>query len=360
MNTATVTIISDAAPGPNADPDATTVVTLSGIGLALTITTPEDFGEILLCETSISRTITIANPGTQDEHFRITASGDVANFSITVSDTIIRAGGTASITIQYIPDPGRRTITLEISSPALQQPYRITLTAIGVTRTLELTVNDATIDIGQTKPITIRFATPPDAGSLVHQIRLQLAYETTALEIANDKFQPLQNGWSWSLQNQTNGAILDGTSALGITSGSLELQVPFTTFISSMLSHPITPTLLNADSYPCLIVQSTSGKVTTPYYCAQQTRQVVLVEQTTFSIHQQGSDLVVRLMVGEDIPYQLDIYSITGAHVTHLATGNRRGDFTYTIGSDILPSGAYFVQLMTPLRTLAQPVFISR
>jgi len=360
MNTATVTIISDAAPGPNADPDATTVVTLSGIGLALTITTPEDFGEILLCETSISRTITIANPGTQDEPFRITASGDVANFSITVSDTIIRAGGTASITIQYIPHPGRRTITLEISSPALQQPYRITFTAIGVTRTLELTVNDATIDIGQTKPITIRFATPPDAGSLVHQIRLQLAYETTALEIANDKFQTLQNGWSWSLQNQTNGAILDGTSALGITSGSLELQVPFTTFISSMLSHPITPTLLNADSYPCLIVQSISGKVTTPYYCAQQTRQVVLVEQTTFSIHQQGSDLVVRLTVGEDIPYQLDIYSITGAHVTHLATGNRRGDFTYTIGSDILPSGAYFVQLMTPLRTLVQPVFISR
>lgn len=360
LNTATVTIISDAAPGPNPDPDETTTVTLRGIGLALSITTPQDFGEVLLCEKNVSRVITITNPGTQDETIRIVAEGDTDAFTITAPDTIVRPRGTTAVTVGYIPTPGQRTITLVITSSALPQPYRITLTAVGVTRSLELTVGDASIDVGQTRPVTIRLATPPDAGSLLQRIRLQLMYPTTAIEIDDRQFQTLQNGWTWSLQHIPTGAILEGTSARGITSGSLELQVPFAAYISTALVHTIVPSLLNANDYPCLIVQPKTGTIRMPYYCAQESRQVVLVSPTTLAVHQEGSNVVVSLTIGEDIPYQLDVYSTAGTHLAHLAEGKRQGSYIVTIGSNALPSGTYFVRLWTPLRTLVQPVLIVR
>jgi len=360
LNTATVTIISDAAPGPNPNPDATTTVTLSGIGLALSISTPQDFGDVLLCETSVSRVITITNPGTQDETIHVTAQGDTDAFTITASDTIIRPGGTATITVGYIPSPGQRTITLVITSPALPQPYRITLTAVGVTRTFELAVGDANIDVGQIRPVTIRFATTPDAGSLVQRIRLQLTYKTTAVEIDDRQFQTLQNGWTWSLQHTPTGAILEGTSAIGLTTGSLELQVPFATYISTELIQSVVPTLLNASDYPCLVVQPRTGTIRIPYYCAQESRQVVLVGPTTFSIHQDGSNVVIFLTIGEDIPYRLDVFSAAGMHIARLAEGDHRGSYTITVSSDVLPSGAFFVRLWTPLQTTVQPMLIAR
>ncbi|RMF34015.1 MAG: choice-of-anchor D domain-containing protein, partial [Chlorobiota bacterium] len=360
LNTATVTIISDAAPGPNPTPDATTTVTLRGIGLALSISTPQDFGDVLLCETSVSRVITITNPGTQDESFRITAEGDTAAFTITASDTIIRPGGTVTVTVGYIPSPGQRTLTLVITSSALPQPYRITLTAVGITRAFGLAVDDANIDVGRTRPVTIRFATTPDAGSLVQRIQLQLTYRTSAIEIDDRQFQTLQNGWTWSLQHTPTGVILEGTSALGITSGSLEVQVPFTAYISSELIQSVVPTLLNASDYPCLVVQPRTGTIRIPYYCAQESRQVVLVGPTTFSIHHDGSNVVISVSIGEDIPYQLDVFSSAGMLVAHLAEGNRRGSYTITVGSDQLPSGAFFVRLWTPLQTTVQPILIAR
>jgi Mg-chelatase subunit ChlD len=360
-NVARITIVSDAAPGPQTDPDATTTVTVSGIGLALSITTPQDFGEILLCESVVTRTITLSNPGTQTEPFTIATQGDVADFVVTASDSVVPAGGSTTITIRYTPVAGTRTIVVTISSPALAQPFRAAFTATGVTRTLDIAVGNATIDVGQTKPISIKLVTSPDAGSLVRRLRLQLDYSITAIEIDDASFQSLQNGWTWSLQHLPTGTILDGTSALGIMTGTLDVQIPVTTFVTDAMVQTIRATLLNANDYPCIVVRSTDGLVTTPYYCAQQVRRVTITEPTAISIGQSAtSDLVLSVTIGEDIPYKLELFSPLGTEVLRIAEGNSRGEFTYVVPTGSIPSGTYFVRLLTPLRSIVEPVVITR
>ncbi|GIV54088.1 MAG: hypothetical protein KatS3mg039_0606 [Candidatus Kapaibacterium sp.] len=361
MNTGTVTITSDAAAGPSLDPSVTTTVTLSGIGLSLQISTPEDFGEVLLCASTLSRVITLTNPGSQTERFTVSTQGDVGDFTVITSNDTIPPGGTATITVQYTPTAGTRTIVVVITSPALPQPARITLTAIGVTRQFRISVGSATIDVGQSKMILIRFTTAPDAGSLVQQIRLGLNYPITGIEIDDASFQPQQNGWTWTVQHLPTGAILQGTSTAGITSGTLELQVPMVTYINSLLSHTITPSLLNAASYPCLVVETENGTISTPYYCAQEARQIVLVGATTMTTSQTTSgDLVIDLSIGEDMPYRLELYSPLGQSVLSIADGNQRGTFIYAIPRGVLPSGLYFLRLSTPRSVKSQPILLSQ
>lgn len=360
MNTATVRIISDAAPGPDPNPDAETIVTVSGVGLALSISTPQDFGEVLLCETVVTRTITITNPSTQDERITVSTEGDVSDFAVTLSDSIIPAGGSATIIIRYIPTVGTRSLVLLIASPALPQPVRIPFTAIGVTRPLTVTVSPTTIDVGRTKPVIVRITTQPDAGIFITHLRLQLEYPINEIEIDDASFQALQSNWRWTIQHQATGAILDGTSAIGMPNGTLEVAIPFTTYLSSSLTHTIVPSLLNAAEYPCVIPQPTNGIVTTPYYCAQEVRQIVLNGPTATTVHYSNGDVVISASIGEDIPYTLLLSSTLGSTVQTIATGNRRGDFTYVIPAGTLPSGVYYLRLITPLTIQVEPILITR
>ncbi len=360
-NTARVTIVSDAAPGPDTDPSVTTTVTINGIGLALQISTSDDFGEVLLCETELTRTITLSNPGNQDETFTVTVQGDVNDFSISTSSGTIPAGSTATISVRYTPTAGQRSIVLIISSPALAQPYRVTFTAIGVTRQFRLSVGSATIDVGQTKLIPLQITTTPDAGSLVTNLRIQLDYPITGVEIDDATFQPLQNGWRWTLQHTPAGAILDGTSALGIINGTLDVQLPMITYVNTLLSHTIIPTLLNSASYPCLVVETQNGIISTPYYCAQETRQIVLVGPTFMTTrYSESGDLVINLSIGEDIAYRLELYSPLGTEVMRIADGHQRGEFIYAVPGSSLPSGIYFLRLTTPRHHQVQPIMLTR
>jgi hypothetical protein len=359
INQGRVTIISDAAPGPDVDPSVPTTVTLTGVGLALQISTPEDFGDVLLCESVLSRTITLSNPGSQDAPFTVTTQGDVSDFSVETSSTTIPAGGTATVTVRYTPTPGQRTIVVQISSPALAQPFQITFTATGVTRPLRISVGSATIDVGRSKLIPIRFTTTPDAGSVVKQIRLQLEYSIAGVEIDDAAFQAQQSGWTWTIQHTSSGATLNGTSALGLAAGTLEVQVPMITYVNSQLSHAITPTLLNAAEYPCLSVQTEQGVISTPYYCAQEARQIVLVGPTRMiTTPTSTGDVVITLLVGEDMPYQLDLYSLRGDHLVRIAEGTQRGEFTFVIPQGTVSSGLYLLRLATPLRSMTQSIIV--
>lgn len=359
-NTATIRIISDATPGPNPNPEAETTVTLSGVGLALSISTPQDLGEVLLCESVVTRTITITNLSTQDEHITVSAEGDIADFAVTISDSIIPAGGRATITVRSIPTAGTRSLVLLIASPALPQPVRIPFTAIGVTRPLTIMVNPTTIDVGRTKPVIVRITTQPDAGIFITHLRLQLDYPINEIEIDDASFQALQSNWHWTIQHQATGAILEGTSALGMPSGTLEVAMPFTTYLSSSLRHTIIPSLLNAAEYPCVIPQASNGIVTTPYYCAQEVRQIILNGPTATNVQYNKGDVVISLAIGEDIPYTLLLSSMLGSTVQTIAEGNRRGECTYVIPSGTLPTGVYYLRLITPLTIEVEPILITR
>ncbi|MCX7930265.1 MAG: choice-of-anchor D domain-containing protein [Chlorobi bacterium] len=361
VNTGRIQIVSDAAPGPNPDPSITTTVTVSGIGLALTITPPEDIGEVLLCESVITRTITISNPGSTDEIVSVTVQGDVADFTVVPTNMTIPAGGSATVTIRYTPIAGQRSIVVSLSSSALPQPYQINVTATGVTRRLRIAVGSATIDVGRSKPIPINIETAPDAGSLVTRIQLRLDYPISGVEIDDAAFQTQQNGWTWSVQHLPSGALLTGTSALGIMTGSLQLQVPFMTFVNTLLTHTLTSSLLNATDYPCLTIEAANGIISTPYYCAQESRQITLVGPTTITIRQSpGGDVVVETAIGEDIPYWVEVFSPTGTEVLRIAEGNQRGTYTAVLPTGILPSGVYYVRLRTALRSIVEPIIIIR
>ncbi|MDW8074329.1 MAG: choice-of-anchor D domain-containing protein [Bacteroidota bacterium] len=358
-NVAQVNIISDAAPGPNPNPDVTTTVTLQGLGLALTISQPEDFGDILLCHSVITRVVTITNPSTVAESFSIAVQGDIADFAVTVSDTIVPPGGTATISIQYTPTPGTRTIEIVINSSALAQPQRLRFSATGVTRPLTVTVGNAIIDVGKTKPVSLLISTTPDAGILVTRLQFKLDYPTGSVDIDDQSFQVLQNNWRWTMRRLPTGALLEGIGAVGIPNGTLEVQIPFTTFLASTLAHTVDVSFINASDYPCLVVQTTRGTITTPNYCAQQIRQIILNTPTTVSVSHDHGDVTVNIAIGEDMPFRAELYSTLGSRALQIAEGQQRGNYHYTIPAGRIPSGAYYLRLWTPIHTEVIPVLIT-
>ncbi len=370
-NTATVDIHSDAKEGPMDLPDVDTlsVVHLTGEGLQISLD-PEvaPFGDVLSCDSTQTRTMTLKNDGSSQMIVDVTATGRTDAFDIqpAVGTDTLQSGQSVTYTIRYRGTPGNGiTMTMSFTLPSGTQTR--TFTANGVTASMDINANNMAFNAGERKQWVETFSIPTLKNVTVYKLALEVRFDSTLVSFDTQQFRTTNAGWTWAYTPNAASSgtwVVTGTSVTGVTGGSVTCNVPLRLLNPTVTEVPISATWYNSTDYPCIVPSVTNAIIQVNQGCYSKGSQIVPIG-TPLALRVSpnpvtGSTIDCDFGVPAEGNYTLEIVNTIGERVALVADGTNAGDYHSITDVSALSSGVYFVRLVTPYGISTQILSIGR
>ena len=358
-NVSRVTISTDAAEGPSTSPRVDTVITLRGEGLEVEIDPqPTGFGDVLSCDSTQTRTVSLTNNGVTPVSVSVSAGGDTTAYEIQPKPDVVTlaSGQKITYTVRFRGSPGTRFMNLDFVLPA--GTILRTFSATGVTAPVTVTSSPTPFQVNGKSNYPITISTPTLGTVKINRVEFDVKYDSTSVLFDADRFAQLYsapvNGWTWTFkQNSSIGSAIRiiGTNTSGFTGGTEVFNLPLWLLQVYVESIPITVTWASSQEYPCLIPSITNGSIVAKVACFATGSKIEL-NATSFGMIMSPNPVTAGRMsvdysVGiNDIPCTLDMYTSLGEYVMTIRRDTLKSG-VYHDEADVsgLPSGVYVLRM---------------
>ncbi|MFN4768862.1 MAG: choice-of-anchor D domain-containing protein [Candidatus Kapaibacterium sp.] len=373
-NVGRVTISTDAAEGPSTSPKVDTVITLRGEGLQVDVDPqPAAFGDVLSCDSTQARTISITNNGVSAIDVTVGTSGDAAAFDVQPAPGTVNltSGQKATFTVRFRGTAGNHSMDLEFTLPT--GTVKRTFSANGISTAINVTANATPFQVNAKSNYPITISTAPLNGVKVNRIEFDVQLDINSVLFDADRFAALYaspvNGWTWTYsQSGTLSPIVRivGTNAAGFTGGTETFNLPLWLLQVYVESVPITITWASSQEYPCLVPSITNGSILAKIACFAAGSRIEL-GSTSFAMVMSPNPVTngtVHLDYGigmSDVPCSIDLYTSLGEHVMNIKRGTlKSGVYSEDIDVSGITSGVYVVRMNAGPYTDSRMINISR
>ncbi len=373
-NVGRVTISTDAAEGPSTSPKVDTIITMRGEGLQVDIDPqPSQFGDVLSCDSTQTRTVAITNSGVNAIDVTISAGGDTTAFDIQPRPGVVNlaSGQKVTYTVRFRGNSGTHFMNLDFILPT--GTVLRTFSAKGVTTPVTITSAPTPFQVNGKSNYPITISTAALNGVKVQRVEFDVTIDSTSVLFDAARFASLYaapvNGWTWTYtQTGTMSSTIHivGTNPTGFTGGTETFNLPLWLLQVYVESIPVTVTWASSQEYPCLIPTVTNGSIVAKVACFAAGSKIEL-SATTFGMLMSpnpvtGGTVNVDFSIGiDDIACAVDLYSSLGEHVANIRRGTvKSGVYHEEVDVSGIPSGVYVVRMSAGPYTESRLINIAR
>lgn len=363
-----ISIMSDAAPGGN--PDVETKVRVTGEGLDLGVTNFNPFGDVLVCDSTQTQTVTLSNPGSSAinvSYTLTTVTGSSTAFEVTQptsTNFAIPAGGSTNVTVRFKPTIGAQEAKLDFTGTPV--PLSYTLTGKGTGSTLKFTMNSPEVTVGNGSILNLKVTATDLKNVSVNKIEVDVLYDQSFVELDLPHFVSTVGTWTWVPTKQTGFTRFTGTNSAALTTGTSDLfNIPFYVYATKIKSFPITLRWNDSTNYSCLTPDYGNGQainVVTPCFAEGL---VFKLATTAYAIqvapNPARENVKLTYGIGFNTPYKIELYNSMGELVSTIDQGHSTaGIFEKEIDVTNIPSGVYFIRLNGAEHVVTSPLTIAK
>ncbi|MFM8179255.1 MAG: choice-of-anchor D domain-containing protein, partial [Candidatus Kapaibacterium sp.] len=358
-NVGRVVISTDAAEGPSTSPKVDTTITMRGEGLQVDIDPqPSQFGDVLSCDSTQTRTVSITNNGVNPMDVTVSAGGDTTAFDIQPVPGVVRltSGQKVTYTVRFRGNNGTHFMNLDFVLPT--GTVLRTFSAKGVTTPVTITSAPTPFQVNGKSNYPITISTSALNGVKVNRIEFDVKIDSTSVLFDAARFATLYaapvNGWTWTyVQKGSMSSVVRivGTNTAGFTGGTETFNLPLWLLQVYVESIPVTVTWASSQEYPCLIPSVTDGSIVAKVACFAAGSKIEL-GASTFGILMSpnpvtGGIVSVDYSIGlNDMTCSIDLFTALGEHVLNVRRGvMKSGIYHDDVDVSALPSGVYFVRM---------------
>ncbi len=355
MNIGYVDIISDAKEGPLLSPDTLLRVKLSGEGLQVAIDPqPAGFGDVLSCDSTQTRSVTITNNSANAITVDISATGDTSAFVFNpaASTITLQPGASQSYVVIFRGTPGSHLASLVFDLPT----GKVTrdFSANGVTATMNVNTSDLEYSAGDRKDWKADLVIPTLTNVIVNRLAVRVSFDSTKVLFDTQKFKTTYNNWTWAYSPEQRSAgswVVTGTNATGVTGGTVSCYLPLQLLNPTVDLVPVTVAWSNTTDYPCIVSKPSTSNINVKRGCYSDGSQVIPTK-TPYSLQVSpnplnGTSLLVEYGIGFDKPYAVEVYNTIGERVATIDQGTNSGFYRNSVDLSSLSTGVYYVRLST-------------
>lgn len=360
--TAYIVVKSDAAPGPEVEPEKIDTLVLTGSGLGLEITPQNiDFGDVLACA-SKTEIFTVDNSGGAAAiNVTSVSVDDDANFSVADYDQTVNAGETGSIRIMFHPQTlGAHSTVVSVETSAGDA----SLNAIGngtstqsqteITRIIK-PANAAIVDnalkaeVGEVLELEFTTDIPDLQDAKVAVMNYRITFNPFMMQYIENSFIPLGTSFpDWDVEQIESGVLNIYASGAQVEPPiTLTNKISFNTFLAdtNQCILDIEP-FFNAD---CLV--PVAANLTLNLQTCNTEGRLVQVNPNELRLYDASPNpatdqVKLKFSVGLDGYTELTVFNYLGLQVKRVMSQSlKNGVYEANVPVSDLPAGVYFYRL---------------
>ncbi|GAB1429363.1 hypothetical protein MASR2M18_01950 [Ignavibacteria bacterium] len=365
---AVIKIYSDAAPGPDADPIVEDTVHVVGYGLQIGSldAVALDFGDTPFCDKPIQN-ITINNPDASID-VKISRTeiigADSAYFALLPADSIVPAGKTLVLPVQFLPDAERLYSAALHFYDEFNQEYTVLISGEGKSVIIHYDVEPKKIVYKPGDNVSLKITATTNASNAPEIAPINIKVTADRKMAASGKINSSSPAWNWSVFSDGDTSTYSGVPAGGaatMPSGEI-LTLGYSAFLGEKATAAIT--LQVTTDAPCIIPETNGSMLEIEQICFGAARFVHGGKQYFLGkVYPQPSndEITIPIGVGLSGRVSVKIYDALGRTAIEAIDATiSEGVYNFTVPTTALPSGIYTILYSAGQFTASSQLIISR